>query len=52
MAGYRQGRVPDGPFWMRFEVTSESQEDVMHLLADIRALVQCVGLILVSEQRL
>ncbi len=38
--------------WIRFEVTSEQREDVSHMLADIRALVHEVGLILVSKQRL
>lgn len=47
-----KGARQKAPSWMRFEVTSEQQEDVSPMLADIRALVHEVGLILVSEQRL
>ncbi|MBS0476001.1 MAG: ferredoxin family protein [Proteobacteria bacterium] len=47
-----KGARQKAPSWMRFEVTSEQQEDVNPMLADIRALVHEVGLILVSEQRL
>lgn len=47
-----KGARQKAPSWMRFEVTSEQQEDVTPMLANIRALVHSVGLILVSEQRL
>jgi len=47
-----KGARQKAPSWMRFEVTSEQQEDVSPMLADIRALAHEVGLILVSEQRL
>lgn len=45
-----KGARQKAPSWMRFEVTSEQQEGVTPMLADVRTLVHEVGLILVSEK--
>ena len=47
-----KGARQKAPSYMRFEVTSEQQEDIGPFLAEVRTLVHDAGLVLVGEQRL
>jgi hypothetical protein len=47
-----KGARQKAPSYMKFEVTSEQQEDIGTFLDEVKALVHDAGLVYVSEQRL